>query len=139
MNNLAGTLWAQGDFAGARELQQTALAVSRRVLGDEHPDTLMSMHSLAVTLWETEEHPEAIRLMRQAAAQRKTKLGAAHPDTRASAVSLARMLAGAPSATPPAFPPHPEIATTPPVLSPPAPGWAAKLRRAVGWLFTGSP
>jgi Flp pilus assembly protein TadD len=45
MNNLAGTLYAQGDLAGARKLQ--VLAASRRVLGEEHPDTLRAMNNLA--------------------------------------------------------------------------------------------
>ena len=45
MLNLAGTLYAQGDLAGARKLQ--VLAASRRVLGKEHPDTLRAMNNLA--------------------------------------------------------------------------------------------
>ena len=40
MNNLARTLRAQGDLAGARALQERVLEVRRRVLGEEHPDTL---------------------------------------------------------------------------------------------------
>ena len=40
MNNLAATLQAQGDLAGARGLQEQVLDLSRRVLGAEHPDTL---------------------------------------------------------------------------------------------------
>jgi hypothetical protein len=39
MNNLAGTLHAQGELTGARELQEQVLAAFQRVLGDEHPDT----------------------------------------------------------------------------------------------------
>ena len=40
MNNLADTLRAQGDLAGARALQERVLEARRRVLGEEHPDTL---------------------------------------------------------------------------------------------------
>ena len=50
MNNLAETLRAQGDLAGARKLQEETLAICRRVLGPEHPDTLTSMNNLAMTL-----------------------------------------------------------------------------------------
>ena len=50
MNNLAVTLRAQGDLAGARALQERCSRPSGRLLGDEHPDTLTSMNNLAVTL-----------------------------------------------------------------------------------------
>ena len=50
MNNLAYILSAQGDLAGARKLQEETLAVRRRVLGAEHPNTLTSMNNLADTL-----------------------------------------------------------------------------------------
>jgi hypothetical protein len=50
MNNLAGTLRAQGDLAGARTLLEQDLEVRRRILGEEHPDTLISMDNLAKTL-----------------------------------------------------------------------------------------
>jgi Tetratricopeptide repeat len=46
MNNLAGTLFAQGDFAGAREFEESVLETSRRVLGDEHPDTILARANL---------------------------------------------------------------------------------------------
>ena len=47
MNNLADTLRAQGDLNGARELQEKVLEIRRRILGEEHPDTLTSMNNLA--------------------------------------------------------------------------------------------
>ena len=50
MSNLAETLCAQGDLAGARKLQEETLAIRRRVLGPEHPATLTSMNNLAETL-----------------------------------------------------------------------------------------
>jgi hypothetical protein len=49
MNNLACTLKAQGDLAGAIEFQKSALAICRRVLGEEHPDTLISAWNLFTT------------------------------------------------------------------------------------------
>jgi hypothetical protein len=39
----------QGDLAGARDLQERVLAASRRLLGEEHPFTLVAMSNLAVT------------------------------------------------------------------------------------------
>ena len=49
MNNLATTLYAQGDLAGAQEIQEQVLEISRRILGDEHPDTSMSAWNLFYT------------------------------------------------------------------------------------------
>jgi hypothetical protein len=40
-----------GPPRGALHFQQQALAIRRRVLGDEHPDTLTAMNNLALTLW----------------------------------------------------------------------------------------
>lgn len=37
MNNLAETPRALGDFDGARQLHEPALAARRRVLGQDHP------------------------------------------------------------------------------------------------------
>ena len=39
MNNLAGTVLAQGDFETARELLETVIATSSREFGEEHADT----------------------------------------------------------------------------------------------------
>ncbi len=54
MNNLANTLWELGDAAGARDIHEAALSVRRRVLGEEHPGTLMSMHNLCCTQEESD-------------------------------------------------------------------------------------
>ncbi len=51
MNNLAQTLYAQGDLAGARKLQEQVLEARARLLGKEHPNTLTSMNNLAQTLY----------------------------------------------------------------------------------------
>jgi hypothetical protein len=66
MNNLASTLWAQGDYASAQSLQEEVLAVSRRVLGSEHPDTLRIINNLAVTLFQLVEVTKARELVAEA-------------------------------------------------------------------------
>ena len=66
MNNLAETLWAQGDHAGARAIQEEVLAVRRRVLGAEHPNTLTSMNNLANTLADLGEGEAARALIEEA-------------------------------------------------------------------------
>jgi Tetratricopeptide repeat len=48
LNNFAGLLQAQGDFAEARPLYERALAIREKVLGPEHPDTATSLNNLAL-------------------------------------------------------------------------------------------
>jgi len=50
LGNLASTLKAQGDLAGARALQEQVLVLRRKIQGEEHPDTLTSKGNLAGTL-----------------------------------------------------------------------------------------
>jgi Flp pilus assembly protein TadD len=81
MNNLAQTLYAQGDLAGARKLQEPVLEAMTRLLGKEHPNTLTSMLNLAQMLQAEGDLAGAERLYRLALAGRKRVLGADHPDT----------------------------------------------------------
>ena len=49
MNNLAETYRAQGRTGDAARLHEEVLEKSRRILGDDHPDTLTTMNNLAET------------------------------------------------------------------------------------------
>jgi Flp pilus assembly protein TadD len=91
MNNLASTLAAQGDFAGARRLHERVLEVGSCVLGDQHPDTLTSMGNLAALLARTGDREGAIRLLRKCLAGRRKVLGENHPDTVAAAENLSKL------------------------------------------------
>jgi len=75
---------AQGDRAGARWLGERVLEVSRRVLGEEHPDTLTSMNNLALTLLAEGDRAGARRLGERVLEARSRVHGEAHPDTLAS-------------------------------------------------------
>jgi tetratricopeptide (TPR) repeat protein len=92
MNNLAGTLGAQGDRAGARALQEQVLEASRRVLIDEHPDTLISMNNLAATLLSQGNLAGARQLHEEALAAHRRVLGGDHPNTLTSMNNLAEAL-----------------------------------------------
>jgi RNA polymerase sigma factor (sigma-70 family) len=50
MNNLATVLQDQGDLVAARSLYEQVLEARRRVLGDDHPDTLTSTNNLVAVL-----------------------------------------------------------------------------------------
>jgi hypothetical protein len=47
---LAWTLLEMGRYAESAELNHDTLVRRRRVLGEDHPDTLYSAHNLAINL-----------------------------------------------------------------------------------------
>jgi tetratricopeptide (TPR) repeat protein len=88
MNNLAVTLRAQGDLNRARELREKVLEISRRVLGEEHPDTLRSMNNLAESLSAQGDLNRARELQEKVLEIRRRILGEKHPDTSNSEWNL---------------------------------------------------
>jgi hypothetical protein len=92
MNNLASTLLAQGDLAGARALLEGVLAASRELLGERHPRTLTSMNNLAETLCAQGDLVEARGLHEEVLAARRELLGERHPDTLTSLDNLMETL-----------------------------------------------
>jgi hypothetical protein len=57
--------------------------------GEDHPDTLQSMHSLAVRYSEAGRRSKALQLIEQVVQLRKAKLGEDHPDILRSMHNLA--------------------------------------------------
>ena len=43
LDNVAGVMQAQGDFAAACTLRERALTIREKVLGSEHPDTATNL------------------------------------------------------------------------------------------------
>jgi DnaJ-domain-containing protein 1 len=84
--------YVRGAYAAARALQQQVLQALRRVLGEEHPDTLTSMNNLAATLRDQGELPGARALQEQVLQARRRMLGEEHPDTLVSMNNLAETL-----------------------------------------------
>jgi hypothetical protein len=62
----------------------------KRLLGEEHPDTLTSMANLAFTYWNQGRRKEAKKLDEKAMEARKRLLGEEHPDTLYSMAALSR-------------------------------------------------
>jgi hypothetical protein len=79
-------------YAKALEFQQETLGQRRRVLGEDHPDTLASANDLSVTLQSLGRHKEALALAQDTYDRRRRVLGEDHPDTLTSADDLAGML-----------------------------------------------
>ena len=79
INNLALLLSKKGEDGLAFELHLEALAVDRKLYGDEHPDVATDLNSLALILGKTGNYPGAISLQREALAIQAKTQGVEHP------------------------------------------------------------
>jgi len=68
-------------------MQREVLAVWRRVLGAQHPDTLTAASNLAISL-SRQKHAEAEEMQREVLAVWKRVPGVDHPDTLTAAGNL---------------------------------------------------
>jgi Flp pilus assembly protein TadD len=91
VNNLAGTVAAQGDFTRARELLASVLAITSREFGEHHPDSLTTMSNLAAVLWQEGDRAEAYALQQQVVEMRRREEGDNHEATRAAAAVIEMM------------------------------------------------
>ncbi|MFF9574906.1 tetratricopeptide repeat protein, partial [Streptomyces rubiginosohelvolus] len=87
-SNLAINLSAVGLMEEARDLGEDTLARRRRVLGEDHPDTLRSASNLAINLSALGLMEEARDLGEDTLARRRRVLGEDHPDTLRTAKLL---------------------------------------------------
>ncbi|KAJ7825723.1 hypothetical protein B0H14DRAFT_3145159 [Mycena olivaceomarginata] len=110
MANLASTYWNQGRWKDAEALEVVVMEMRKRVLGEEHPDTLTSMANLASTYWNQGRWKDAEALEVVVMEMRKRPLegcrgargggdgdeervlGEEHPDTLTSMANLASTL-----------------------------------------------
>ncbi|KAL5638876.1 hypothetical protein ACGC1H_003289 [Rhizoctonia solani] len=77
------------DLLTIEQLQVQVLDAHKRILGEEHPDTLCSMNNLASTYSDLGRYDEAEQLQVQVLDTRKRILGEEHPDTLCSMNNLA--------------------------------------------------
>jgi tetratricopeptide (TPR) repeat protein len=89
VSKCAATLYSEGRWEEAEELQVQVMQTMKRVLIDEHPDTLISMDNLASTYWNQGRWKEAEELQVQVMQTRKRVLIDEHPDTLISMANLA--------------------------------------------------
>jgi hypothetical protein len=78
---VGATYRSQGQWKKAEGLEVQAMETRKRVLGLEHPDTLMSMASLAATYREQGRLKEAEKLQVQVVELSKGSSDLEHPDT----------------------------------------------------------
>jgi len=86
-------LGQQRRYAEAEQLSREVLADRRRLLGDDHPDTLTSRATLARLASRQGRRAEAEDLYRRVIADRTRVLDASHPDTVAIRNELAQAVA----------------------------------------------
>ena len=89
MAALASTLWEQGRWKEAEELEVQVMERRKRELGHEHPNTLASMGNFASALSEQGRWKEAEELEVQVMETSSRVLGLEHPDTLRSMANLA--------------------------------------------------
>lgn len=92
MSRLATHDSKNGAFAAARALGEAAVAIRRRVLGEEHPDTLITMGNLASTLGEQGDFAAARLLQETVLAVFRRAFGDEHLGTLSSMNNLATTL-----------------------------------------------
>ena len=88
-NALAILFKNKGEYNRALPLYEECLARQKRVLGDDHPDTLTSLNGLASFFNYKHEYDRALPLHEECLTKRKRILGDDHPDTLASLSDLA--------------------------------------------------
>jgi tetratricopeptide (TPR) repeat protein len=89
MNNLAVSYSDAGRRDEALAMEEEVLALRRKVLGPEHPDTLTSMHNLAVYYGDAGRRDEALEMREEVLALRRKLLGPEHPETLTAMNNLA--------------------------------------------------
>ena len=91
MGNLAITYQSLGKYADAEKLQIKVLDLRNRLLGEEHPDTILAMGGLAITYHRLGKYADAARLEVQVVDVRKKIFGEEHPKTVTAMALLAEM------------------------------------------------
>ena len=89
---LADLYRAIGQYPAALPLQESALATRRRVLGEEHPDTIISINNMGSLLANQGKLAEAEPYYRDTLEKSRRVLGAEHPDTITSINNMGLLL-----------------------------------------------
>ncbi|KAJ0138247.1 Amidase [Fusarium oxysporum f. sp. albedinis] len=92
METVALELTSQGRYKEAQQIRQQIMELRRKLLGDEHPDTLTSMNGLSDILVCLGKFQEAEKIYQSTLELRKKVLGDEHPDTLMSMNGLADAL-----------------------------------------------
>ncbi len=92
LNNIGWLLQVRGQYDRALPYLQQALDNRRSVLGDQHPDTAISLHNLARLFQDQGQYDRALPYFQQALEINRNTLGDHHPNTATSLGSLGSLL-----------------------------------------------
>jgi serine/threonine-protein kinase len=92
LHNLSIALWRRGEYGEALPLAEEALALRRRIHGEEHTDVASTLMALASILSASGEYDRAEELNRQCLAMRRKLLGGAHPHVAIALNNLGLLL-----------------------------------------------
>jgi tetratricopeptide (TPR) repeat protein len=84
LDRTVAELRSAGRAREAQKAVEKALAIRRKVLGEEHPDTAVSYASMSLNLEAQDKYAEAAEGLRKALAICRTVFGEDHPDTATS-------------------------------------------------------
>ena len=96
---MAYVKYVKGELEEAQHIQEELIAIESRVLGPDHPRTLITTNNLAETLFEQGDVEEALRLHTHVLDSRRRVLGDDHDDVRASQAKIAKARAHVSGAT----------------------------------------
>ena len=82
MSALGGLLKDQGMYDRALPIYEDCLAKRKRVLGEDHPDTLALLNNLAFLFESMGEYDRALPIYEDCLAKQKRVLGEDHPHTK---------------------------------------------------------
>jgi len=89
---IGNTYSSLGKYNDAEPHLIESLVIRRRVLGDEHPDTLTSIHNMGNLLYQQGKYEEAMLYCAEALETQRRVLGDEHPDTLMSIDTMGRLL-----------------------------------------------
>ena len=93
LRQVLATRYAEmGQYDAALPLMRSALATRRRVLGEDHPDTLQSISDMGSLLVSQGKPGDAESYVREALERRRRVLGEEHPDTVRSIEDMGSLL-----------------------------------------------
>ena len=90
---MGDTYYRLGLYSRAQSLVERGIEIQRRVLGPEHPNTLLSMYRLACILRDDGHLAEAEKLSQETLEVQRRVVGPEHPDTVRSMANLAIVFA----------------------------------------------
>ena len=91
-NDMALVLQDLGDYAGAKQLLEKAMASDEKNFGPDHPNTVVRYSNLATVLNNLGDYAGAKQLLEKALASNEKNFGPDHPDTAMSYSNLALVL-----------------------------------------------